>query len=67
MAGKVSIDGGPTLSITDLGTYLGCSRATVYRLLEAGELPPPQRLSERRVFFRREVIDEWLASRPVAA
>ena len=66
MSETITNSGRPTLSISDLSSYLGCSRATVYRLLETGELPPPQRLSERRVFFRRDVIDSWLASRPEA-
>ena len=39
------------------------SKASVYRLLHAGDFPQPVRLGERAVGWRAEEIDEWLASR----
>ena len=39
------------------------SKASVYRLLHAGDFPQPVKLGERAVGWRAEEIDEWLASR----
>ena len=39
------------------------SKASVYRLLHAGDFPQPVRLGQRAVGWRAEEIDEWLASR----
>ena len=40
------------------------SKASVYRLLHAGDFPQPVRLGERAaVGWRAEEIDEWVASR----
>ena len=39
------------------------SKASVYRLLRAGDFPQPVRLGQRAVGWRAEEIDEWLASR----
>ena len=39
------------------------SKASVYRLLHAGDFPRPVKLGARAVGWRAEEIDEWLASR----
>lgn len=39
------------------------SKATLYRLIRAGAFPRPIKLGERAVGWRREEIDQWIASR----
>ena len=56
-----------TLTIQAVADYVGISRAGIYRLIQAGDLPKPQQLSPRRVFFLKETVDAWLASLPEAA
>jgi predicted DNA-binding transcriptional regulator AlpA len=34
------------------------------RKVKAGEFPKPVALSDRRIAWREEEVDEWLASRP---
>ena len=43
------------------------SKASLYRLLHAGNFPRPIRLGERAVGWRADEIDEWLASRQRAS
>jgi prophage regulatory protein len=47
-------------------TYIGLSRATVYRLERAGELPPRVILGENSSGWLREDLDAFIASRPRA-
>jgi prophage regulatory protein len=42
---------------------LGCSRATLYRLVAAGALPRPIRLSPNMVGWLAHEIDAWIAGR----
>jgi prophage regulatory protein len=44
---------------------LDVCRATVYNLLNRGELPPPIQISANIVGWPEDQIDEWLQSRPV--
>ena len=39
------------------------SRASIYRQIRAGTMPRPLRLGPRAVGWRKEEIDEWLATR----
>ena len=48
---------GPTKGIT-------YSRDHLRRKWKAGEFPKPVALSDRRIAFREDEIDNWLASRP---
>ena len=43
------------------------SKATLYRLIQAGDFPKPIQLGVRAVGWRREEVDEWIASRPASA
>ncbi|WP_163560508.1 AlpA family phage regulatory protein [Halomonas sp. NO4] len=36
------------------------SRTTLYRLVEAGDFPPPIRLGGRTVVWTEEAIDQWI-------
>ena len=42
---------------------LNVSRATLYRMIERGELPRPMRLSRGAVGWRERTITEWLDAR----
>ena len=41
----------------------GYSKASIYRLVHAGDFPAPVRLGVRAVAWRTEDIDAWIASR----
>jgi len=43
------------------------TRRHVHALVLAGEFPPPRQLSPRKVAWRRQDIEAWLASRPPAS
>jgi excisionase family DNA binding protein len=51
--------GGPLLSIQAVADRLAVSRATVYRLIQAGELMPLRVMSRAR--FRPEDVEAYLA------
>lgn len=53
------------VSFKELADRTTLCRATIYNLIERGELPQPERLSPRRVGWPVDVIDAWLASRKV--
>lgn len=46
--------------IDQAASYVGLSRATIYRLIKTGDFPSPLRLGERSVGFDSEDLDEWL-------
>lgn len=43
------------------------SPATLRRMVQAGEFPPPVKLSHRVMAWRVEEVREWMSSRAVAA
>lgn len=47
----------PLLNPRDAAKALSVSPSTLRRLVEMGRLPPPVRLSERRIAFRPEDLD----------
>ncbi|MER2197176.1 helix-turn-helix domain-containing protein [Methylobacterium brachiatum] len=47
----------PLLTPRDAAKALSVSPSTLRRLVESGRLPPPVRLSERRIAFRPEDLD----------
>lgn len=49
------------ISISELQQRLKVSRATVYRMIERGELPEPVKLGPRMSRFRQSDIDQALA------
>ena len=46
--------------------YLGLSVSTFEKLVREGVMPPPRRLSARRVAWVRAELDEWLLRQPVS-
>jgi prophage regulatory protein len=50
------------LRLPQLRAALGISRATIYRYVNSGKLPPPVKLSSRCVAWRASAINEWLAT-----
>lgn len=42
---------------------IALSRATLDRLVDAGKFPAPMRISERRIAFTAESVDEWMNSK----
>jgi prophage regulatory protein len=52
------------LRLPEVMRLTGLGRSTIYRLLAAGQFPPPVRLSVRAVGWRRTDVDHWTAERP---
>ena len=52
------------LKIKEVSKQVGLSKATIYRLMKAGEFPRPISLSQARVAWRQADLNNWLASRP---
>ncbi|MBO9519791.1 MAG: AlpA family phage regulatory protein [Porphyrobacter sp.] len=46
---------------------IALSRATLDRLVQAGKFPSPIKLTERRLAFNAEAVDQWMAERMEAA
>lgn len=55
------------VSIRDFSLRAGLSRATVYNLIERGEIAAPKKLTARRVGFPSDVVDQWFASKMTGA
>jgi prophage regulatory protein len=53
----------PICSPREVRMALGVSESTLYRLRREGEFPAPIRLSRRRIGWRKEVVEAWLAAR----
>ncbi len=53
------------LSYRDLEDRGLGSRTTLWRMVKNGELPPPQKISDRSVGWQEPVIEKWERSRPV--
>jgi excisionase family DNA binding protein len=49
------------LGADEVGRFLGVSRRTVYRLADAGRMPPPVRLGAA-VRWDRRTLEDWLAA-----
>lgn len=54
------------LSEKELVEQIGLSRVTLWRMVRAGEFPPPLALSEMRKGWRESAVSEWIETRPVA-
>lgn len=55
------------VSIPEFVRRSSLSRATVYKLVESGELPRPIKLTGVRVAWPASVVDAWFASKIAAA
>jgi prophage regulatory protein len=51
------------VSIPEFVKRSSLSRATVYNLIEAGELPRPVRLTANRVAWPSGIVEAWFASK----
>ena len=50
------------LRLPELVRTIGISRATIYRYVDSGRLPPPVKLSTRCVAWRASEITAWMAA-----
>jgi prophage regulatory protein len=50
------------LRLPELVRTIGVSRATIYRYVDSGRLPPPVKLSTRCVAWRASEITAWMAA-----
>ncbi len=48
------------LSVKDLARLLGCSVRHVFRMSDAGQMPPPVKLGAL-VRWNRKVVEAWIA------
>lgn len=48
---------------TQVMEMLGVSRSTLWRLVQAGQFPPPVRLSRGRTGYVRQAVEEWISAR----
>ena len=42
---------------------IALSRATLDRLVQAGDFPSPIKLTERRVAYNADAVEQWMAER----
>lgn len=42
---------------------IGLSRSTIYRMVERGDFPRPQKLGLRAIGWRESAISEWMEAR----
>ena len=50
------------LRLPEVVRTLGVSRATIYRYVDSGRLPPPVKLSTRCIAWRASEITAWMAA-----
>ena len=62
-------DGGPVrfLRLSEVRNRVPYSRATIYRLITAGQFPRPYRLGARAVAWLESEVDAWISARVEAA
>jgi predicted DNA-binding transcriptional regulator AlpA len=61
-----SLEADRIVSVHQFAAYLGVSAATIRRKTRRGEIPPPVRLSERRIGWRIRDVLAAQAAMPVA-
>lgn len=52
------------LKVSDVARALAVSTRTVWRLVSAGELPPPQRIGKRLRRWRAADIEAYVTGKP---
>ena len=62
MNGRPS-DSGRFLRINDVIATVGLSRATIYRLMDAGDFPKSKALTKRCVGWWEAEVSKWVAAR----
>ena len=51
----------------ELCEIIGLTRSAVYKSMERGDFPKPLKITNKTVAWRMSTIQEWIASREVAA
>lgn len=51
------------LQLQEITQRLGLSRSTIYKLISAGEFPPPVKLTRRASRWRASEVDAFVAMR----
>lgn len=54
---------GRIMRIREVTKTIGLGRATLYKMLEAGEFPRPIKLGARSIGFKSEEVQDWIDSR----
>jgi len=54
------------LRLSEVRSRVGYSRASIYRLVNAGEFPRPYSLGARAVAWLETSVDDWIAARVAA-
>lgn len=61
---SIAIEGVQLLTAADVASFLGIHRRTVFRLINSGELPPPDvKVGRKLRRWRSDTIQEWLERR----
>ena len=55
------------LRLADVIKRVGLGKSAIYKLIRESAFPKPVKLTGKAVGWRAAEIDEWIASRPVAA
>ncbi len=68
-AAETPADGNPVrfLRLPEVRSRVPYSRATIYRLITAGQFPRPYSLGARAVAWLESEVDAWIAARVEAA
>lgn len=54
------------LTLQQVATQVGASKATIKRWVAAGDFPPPRRLGPRTVRWLLSEVDGWLSAAPLS-
>ena len=57
----VTAEGPLALTVSEAAEVVGVSRRTMYRAIEAGEVPTVQLVPGGRLYIARRALDEWLS------
>ncbi|HMM76838.1 MAG TPA: AlpA family phage regulatory protein [Gammaproteobacteria bacterium] len=55
------------LRISDVQKQVRLSRASIYRLIRAGQFPAPVKLTAKASGWSADAVDSWVASRTAQA
>jgi predicted DNA-binding transcriptional regulator AlpA len=53
------------VTVKDLAQILGLTLPTVRKLYTTGKMPAPIRLSDRVIFWKKDVIEQWLKEKGI--
>ena len=59
-------DGERLLTLREVSTITGISRAAIYVGIRRGDFPTPLKVGQKNIKWRSSQIDEWLAALPEA-